>query len=703
MSYENPYVPIVKEKGFSPNPVAGNIPHWADGVSNPKIIGSSRYKDFWNEQIDRCIHGYDTGGIHIPGRYYFYLNFTVIKGLKGPQYPFYVDLDLEFFRLYEYVKLNKKTGIVSIKARRKGLSEKVQGGVINYGVRFIDGYRAGVAAGKETYVLGLKKKLESSHFKYRDEMTLNTLLNNDNEMQYGFKVKDPVTGYKNMGYQGLVWFRTMFDDPTKMEGEYFHDVVFEESGQFKHCFAAFESIKPALEFGAEMGGVFLIYGTGGNILSSSKDFKDFWDNAENYGLERFWVSGARLYYPFIGMKNEDRKLCHEITEAEIDPIRNLREKYSHEERLGMEDVKAAEEYILQKRQAYIDMKERIKLVKLNQSYPLNVDEAFTSGGSNNFNLDLLYATLFELQAKANMYKEMVLDFVMEKSEDGISKLSNPLRVVARPAKDTDPSWQRVWIFQGPKTDIRNLDIAGVDSYNMDQSSSSTSLGAMVVLRRGHKFFGQDEDILDALYPVCLYYSRPPRKEQFFEITLKIAVLYNLVQNTMISAEYDLIIDYWKRHNGMRYMSPRPKTFDAPKTTYNYNIGAKMTISTKPRMLALVQTFIEEFCEYIVFQPMLRDGIAYDEENIGTDWDSIDATGLALMRDYDMRVVPTERFTEDGEEYEKVKYITKGNTLIPYVERRGGKELLLQQNSWKSMSLNGNVMDDRRFPAESDFK
>ena len=228
MSYKQPYVPVVKDLNFMPNPVAGNIPIWADGMANPKVIGTSRHTEFWNEQIDRCINGYTTGGVYIPGRYYFYLNFTVIKGLKGPQYPFYVDLDLEFFKLVEYVKINKKTGIVSIKARRKGLSEKMQGGVINHGVRFIDGYRAGIAAGKETYTNGFKTKLESSHYRYCNEMALNTITNNDREMQYGFQVKDEVMGFKDMGYLALAWFRTMFDDPTKMEGEYFHDVVFDD-------------------------------------------------------------------------------------------------------------------------------------------------------------------------------------------------------------------------------------------------------------------------------------------------------------------------------------------------------------------------------------------------------------------------------------------------------------------------------------------
>jgi hypothetical protein len=143
---QKPYAPIIKVRGFSPNPVAGNIPIFADSITNPKVVGTTNYNEFWDEQIDRCINGYDTAGIHIPGRYYFYLNFVILKGLYGPQYPFYVDLDLEYYNLVAYVKKNRKMGIVSVKARRKGLSEKAQN-ILAHGLRFTEGYRGAITAG----------------------------------------------------------------------------------------------------------------------------------------------------------------------------------------------------------------------------------------------------------------------------------------------------------------------------------------------------------------------------------------------------------------------------------------------------------------------------------------------------------------------------------------------------------------------------
>ena len=132
-----PYRPLIKEKGFCPNPVAKyGIPPYADSLSNPSVRNTSAYQDYWEEQIYYCINGYHTGGVFIPGRYYFYLNFIFISSVgRGNHFADYVDADLEFFNLIEYIK-EKKKGFIGLKARRRGFSEKIKGGIFAHGVRF---------------------------------------------------------------------------------------------------------------------------------------------------------------------------------------------------------------------------------------------------------------------------------------------------------------------------------------------------------------------------------------------------------------------------------------------------------------------------------------------------------------------------------------------------------------------------------------
>ena len=46
------YVPIRKGKGFCPNPVARDgIPYFADSESNPEVVGTQKYEDYWFERV----------------------------------------------------------------------------------------------------------------------------------------------------------------------------------------------------------------------------------------------------------------------------------------------------------------------------------------------------------------------------------------------------------------------------------------------------------------------------------------------------------------------------------------------------------------------------------------------------------------------------------------------------------------------------
>jgi len=667
MGFQAPtYLPNLKLRGFDPSPIANNIPYWADEISNPRCIGTTAYDDFWEEQFDRCINGYETAGVNIPGRYYYYLNLMPLKGLKGGMYPLYVDLDLEYFKLVDYVKEEQKMGIISPKARRKGLSEKGKT-ILSHGIRFIPGYRGAITAGLETYVTGLRKKFEHGENAIRKEVRLNVLQDNEKIYQPGYEIKDPIGGYIEDGYNTMLSFETMYDDATKLEGEYFNDVICEESGQYKLLGQVIESIKPALEFGSEMLGNFFIYGTGGNILSTSKDFKDLWDNAEIYNLERFWVPGTRLYYPFFGNPLADT-FKDKDTGKMVDAIPNLR-KHQSWEIIGCEDVVAAEDYILKKRIEYAKLPNKAKLKKHNQSYPLTVDEAFTSGGSNNFDDEKIYNKLFQIEGKLDNYKEVILEWSYNKEDPDAERILS-----SRPAKTNDPQWKRIMVLQEPRKDILDLDIGGVDSYNQDQTKTSSSLGSMVVMRQGNRVSMVDDGIRKSEYPVCLYYHRPPRKEDFYDICLKIATWYGLKNNVMCSAEQDFIIDYFKKNGGTKFLSPRPKTFDSRKGQQVHKYGAKMTGSSKEIILGIVQSWVVDYVDDCEFPLILRDLLAYDEAYIGTDWDSVDALAYAKMRIEDMKTRP-RKSSEEEESGPEVEWMPdeRGNMILIEKETRVIKE------------------------------
>jgi hypothetical protein len=651
------YVPIRKGKGFNPNPVASEgIPTFADSISNPDNVETKAYQDYWEEQYDRCVNGYETGGIFIPGRYYYYLNFTILNGLYGPQFPWITDLDLEYFLTVEWIKENKKAGIISIKARRKGLSEKFQA-IANHGVRFIEGYKAGIAAGIQKYTDGLREKFESGFDNVVPEMRLNYTLSNDQIFQSGYEEKTESGSYMLAGYRGQLKFATMHDKAEKLEGEYFNDVALEESGQFEKCRDTHDSIKPALEFGSKMEGTFYVYGTGGNINSTSKDFQFLWNHADAYDLIKLWVPGRRMYYPFfvnskkgvpINPKTKEEDFENDPRTGErVDPIRNLR-KYKPHERIGMEDVESASEFIKKKKIALANLPDKSALVKYNKSYPETEEEAWSSGGNNNFDSNVLNNQLVHLMTIEPIVKEYILDWVYEE-KDGKTSKKYPLEVVARPAKKSDPEYKKIQVIQEPIKGYKDLDVAGIDSYNQDETKTSKSLGAMVVLRRYSVMPGY-QGTFGGEMPIAMYYKRPGRKELFYEMTLKIAVWYGLKKNTMISAEYDSIIGYWKNIGGVQYMSSRPRSFESKTSKQEHKFGAKMTMHSKPLALGVAQSWVLDNYQNIFFPELIRDFLAYDEEIVESDWDAADAVMLALMRIEDMRRNPRIIGEDDSNQY-----------------------------------------------------
>jgi len=654
------YTPIIKMRGFNPKPVAGNIPIYADSVGNPKCIGTPNWEEFWLEQIYYCLNGYDTGGLHIPGRYYHFLNFMPLKGLQGTIYPDFVDLHYQMWTLVEEVKKYHKAGGLFPKARRKGVSI-FGNGLAGHGARFIPDYRMGVAGGLERYVKGFRIKLYAAFNNTAPEFKMNILKGNDAEYKIGWSEKNELGDFEEKMIAYLQ-FATMNEQATKFEGEYFHDVICEEAGQFELLLEAHESIRPALELGERMIGTFWIYGTGGNMQKGSKAFKDMWHNYESYNMVRFFIPGNRYFFPYYaGAREEDGSSAEKIA--------GVKEQFPNlhpEQYIGCEDPEAAKEVILKERIRRAANPDKKVLIDWNKKYPLNVEEVFTSSGSNNFNTDLLYTQLYRVQEASLRYKEFVLEF--EKDKDGNIKL--PLKVNSFPKSKKHKEWEAVSILDGghPLVNIKNLDIVGVDGYNEDITTTTSSLGGIVVVRRYDTF--NNSVYPGKRLPVLYYMKRPPRKEQFMELALKVAVYYHALKNTMISAESDLVIDYFKKNSGRKYLSPRPKTFDAPDSKQLHDFGVKMTTYSKPRMLGLLQTYVEDNYDVVFFMELLSGLIAYDQENIGSDWDDVDALGYALMRIVDMKRTPEKEEDEQrATSYDLPAYEYEQGTLIDVTNRQ----------------------------------
>jgi hypothetical protein len=675
------YHPIRKHLHFDPCPVAGNIPFYADAKKNPRCVDTTAFTDFWDEQFDRCVNGYETGGIWIPGRYYYFLNFAIIDGVLGKQYPWYLDIQLEFFRTVEYVKQEHKLGIVIPKARRRGVTEMIEFGIMGHGLRFIEGYKGAVAAGDNKYITVFRNKFDKSAGEIRDELKLNIIADNKDEYKIGYEIYNAVNQKEEAGFGGMLKFASMYDKATKLEGEYFHDVDCEESGQFSFLLDTVESIKPALMMGSVTKGTFYLGGSVGNILTSSRGFKMAWDEAEKFDLVPFYISGRRMLYPFIGLSSAtmERHNASAVKEDDklVSDLPNLSKLgWQPHELVGCEDIAASEKWILDKTEEYSKLPNKKNLIKHKQNFPITVQDAFTSGGSNDFNTGLL------MMQKHEIYKntddrftpgDYILEFEKTKDNYGLDVIKSPLKVSMRIATPTDKEWEKVRILEPPlKTRKSKMDHAGVDAYEMDDSETTTSLGGICVLRDSRVSGYQGIMHRPGIYPIACYYKRPPRKEYFFEICLKIAVLYNTRRRTMISAEHESCIDFFKKNYGEKYLAFRPKALDSPKSKMVHKYGTKMTPYSKPRFLSIMQTWIEDYFDLIWFEELIDDYLTYDKENMGNDWDLADACGNALTSILKKNASGEQAdFADEGDDDEDEKEYQKFRNLPTYgYDRRG---------------------------------
>lgn len=625
---EYKYRPIIKERGFCPNPVVKyGIPSYADSRFDPSVRNTIAYKDYWEEQFNYCVNGYTTGGLFIPGRYYFYLNFCPISTVgRGYHYPDFIDLDYEYFLLYEYAKSVGK-GMIILKARRRGMSEKYAKGIIGYGVRFrAEKYKAAIVAGLQTYADGLFDKFKELNSTIIPEFYVNHLKATDEKWIGGYEIKNSLGKFVKQGSFNEILCKTASVNENVLKSNYIDDLALEEAGEFDLLVPTFGASKDCMMDGDDMVGVPTIFGTGGNIQSQSKGFMEMWFGAESYNLLRFECYGQRLYKKhFIGSTNKRDEIeysCPNITQHPL--LKNV----GIEQILGCEDTQHATNTILNNRIKYSKLPNKKKLYDELQNNPLNAKEAFLKFGTNPFSTEILNDAMHQVSAFAiPRYEKFLLSWARDKDK----KIIIPLQVTATLASDEEPEENCVLVQERPFPGYKRLDVAGIDSYDVDESTSSKSLGGMCVIRRKNL-----KDNQDCRKIVAVVRQRPHRKELFYETTLMVAVWYDLIGNCMIDYAKPMIMEWWKRHGGRKYLAKRPRSFESDDSTQTHEFGMLATIRSKPQLISLGQSWVLDEAMGCYIPIVLNELQGYDTGVKESDCDLADALFLGLARIADMK-------------------------------------------------------------------
>jgi len=622
--------PYIKPKGFCPNPVAKfGIPKEADSILNPRVMGTKIHQEYWEEQLYYILNGYETGGMKIPGRYYYFLNFVTFDTVAGVMYPMINDLHLELAYFADYCKQAGKNAILP-KKRRGGLSEFGKTMIMDYGWRFHVGYKGGIAAAQEAYVQDFMEKWSSLNERIVPEFKIKLIANNKDEKVAGWKAKDE-DGFRKYGTGNAIYARTMFNNPNMFKGLYLNDVIAEEAGEFENLKQFFEATKHCMMFGSVQVGNFWVWGTGDKDSKGNAVFEEMWHGADKYNMERFFIPANRFHLPFFGGAKD-------ITGTKPEQTPNL-QHLTEEERIGVEDTEAAQKDIDEMLAKLLASGDVDAYIKEKQNNPNTPEDVFAGAISAIFDHEILNDTGYDISSKPPQYTKYKL--VPKKNDLG--ELILPYQIDLIPAKDQEKEEECVLIADDCVylENSTRLYAGGIDSYNLDNAKTTKSLGAMCVYVR-------DNDIPN--YPknkvAAVIRCRPERKEIFYDMCLYLSAYYNLIGTTLIDTGADNIIEHYKSNHGRKYLAKRPLSAEKDDSQLTHDYGLKLTKYSRKYMEGIMQSNVKSYGKSIVFKKLIEELKVYKEAQIDSDNDLADAYGIALVQNIEMGSKPPTKKQAD---------------------------------------------------------
>ena len=294
--------------------------------------GSKDYINWWNEQHKRCLYGYSTGGMHITGYHYNYLNFTPIQvvertgtgkaGKRRLDFPKFWDLDYAFFHSADIAKYGCSVEYldslaISIPIARdnenlsggkhlgwlkgRGVGASFKGGSMasrNY--HHINKSKTFLLADQKEYLT--KDGIYSKFLEYMDWININA-----SEFREYHEVKGDrnnmhfINSYYNDdktvdGLNAEVLGVTIQNDPDKVRGKRGILYLWEESGRFGNLDAAWNIARSSVEEDGVVYGLMIFFGTGGTEGADFDSMKKMFYNPRAFNVLAFnniWDMGMQ--------------------------------------------------------------------------------------------------------------------------------------------------------------------------------------------------------------------------------------------------------------------------------------------------------------------------------------------------------------------------------------------------------------------------
>lgn len=573
--------------------------------------GSRDYKDYWQIQTQRCEEGYSVGGLWIPGRHYFYLNFCPI--LKVPdeilmktleerrntknggriskvavekilEFPRFYEIDYKWYNFKNIAWLGGKfdgvdAGLGGLhlcvgKTRDCGFSYK-EASDGNYNYFFIEKSKSFYFASKEAYLIddGILNKAKGM----RDFINDNTdwKLNNqklDTPMKWRGTFLDGKGVERGWGSEVI---GQIVDDPNKVRGKRGRKITFEEAGSFKRLKDALAISVGAVKSGGYSVGQITVLGTGGEEGPSIEGLEEIHAQPHAYDMLAFpniWDDGM-----------ESTKCGFFVPVTMADPM------FMDED--GNVDLIAATRFDDVQREKKKSARDPKELDRRIAEYPRTPSEMFRRMHVNPFNVAEVDAQIRRIETDTKLRSMLRHGHIIASNGEGermkfIPSTRNP-PIVEYPHSPKSNLEGCTTIVEPPYVDASGTTPAGLyqivfDPYYKEESESVVSLFAFYVLK-----IDSIIDPISADLPVAWGVCRPKELDTAYRMMFNAAEFYNCTVQGEIAGGGQGVVDYAKRNKLLHRVEYEPEMVHNKEMASNAkNRAYLMNMATERKRMGL---------------------------------------------------------------------------------------------------------------------
>lgn len=584
-------------------------------------VGTPDYYQYWQEQKDRCLNGYTVGGVRIPGRYYFFLNFCVLyarpfnfeTGEEGvrKRMTFPRFLDHQYYLAHEIEKVLKegpyefdddyeRTGMIIAKARRKGITYFNGGALITYNYNFFADSQNFIGAYEKGHY---KVTLDSVHnnVNFLNKSTFwkkrRQNINQRDHFRASFMVTDENGVRYEDGYKSEVKALSFKDNPFKSIGEGASLFCFEEAGRFPDLLTTYRITEPLWRDGSLYTGSPIIWGTSGDLEKGALDFATMFYDPESYGLKSYEniyddkITGNCGYF-IDNMWYYPGKIAKRVF---IDG-KWVSKKYDLVDSVGNSNRELAEEAMDREREKAKEGDE-VAYQNLITQRPKTPKEAFMRPSGSPFPAKELNDHEANLRANPKRWLgregekrgELIYDPTKEGYKFEIDWELAPIREY--PLKSTSSRMGALTIWEMPPDNTpNNLFISAADPYD-DDVSGTESLGSIFIMNR----------LTDRI--VAEYTGRPRSAKEFYEVCRRLLLFYNAT--CLYESNKKGIFSYFEYHNCLHLLADTPKYLQ-DKSLVNYRVTGNDSKGVKMNNQNLIMHAASLYKQYLLEEAYQND-------------------------------------------------------------------------------------------------